>query len=190
MRHRFTKKSRFLSRVLRHHPEHIGVTLDAGGWADIGELLSRASEAGRQITREELDHIVATDEKGRYAISEDGTRIRANQGHSIAVDLGLEPIEPPELLFHGTASKSLESIGQQGLVPRSRQHVHLSGDAETAVKVGKRHGTPVVLEILARAMHAEGHTFRRSANGVWLVDAVPVEFIRFPSEPNPHSQPD
>ena len=172
--------SKFLSLILRHAPEKIGLVLDAQGWADIGQLLARAAQHGRHISREQLDDVVARDSKTRYAISPDGLRIRANQGHSLAaVDLALPPATPPAMLYHGTASRFVEAIRAAGLLPGSRNHVHLSVNRETAVAVGARHGKPVVLTVDAAAMQAHGHAFYVSANGVWLTQAVPQAFIGF-----------
>lgn len=172
--------SKFLSLVLRHKPETIGLYLNAQGWADVAELLSKAKAHGVTLTRPQLEQIVATNDKQRFAFSPDGQCIRANQGHSIRVDLGLEPQLPPPHLYHGTATRFLDSIRQQGLLARGRDHVHLSADAATAVRVGQRHGIPVVLTIQAGAMHDAGLLFYRSANGVWLVSHVPLNFIAFP----------
>lgn len=169
--------SKFLSLVLRHEPECIGLSLDEAGWASIDELLRLAAAAGQEITRDVLLEIVATSDKQRFALSPDGERIRANQGHSISIDLGLAPVAPPRLLFHGTASRFLESILANGLRPGARQHVHLSADDATARRVGQRHGSPVVLRVDAAAMHAGGHAFYRSANGVWLTAAVPPRYL-------------
>ena len=174
---RLKRTSKFLSFVLRHDPGSIGLTLDGGGWAEVDELISRATSSGRDLNRERLREVVATNDKQRFLISEDGRRIRASQGHSIPVDLALEPIEPPATLYHGTAERSLDSILRSGLEPRRRHHVHLSGDVETARQVGRRHGRPAVLKIDAGRMHAEGRLFYRSANGVWLTDAVPPESL-------------
>ena len=169
--------SKLLSLVLRHAPETIGVDLDAQGWADVGQLLARASEKGRAITREQLDAVVRTSDKQRFAFSEDGRRIRANQGHSLAtVDLQLVPSEPPARLYHGTADRFLDAICAQGLRAGSRQHVHLSREPAGAIAVGARHGRPVVLMIDAAHMQRQGHLFYLSANGVWLTDAVPPAF--------------
>jgi len=175
------KTSKFLSLVLRHKPEEIGLTLDENGWADVDELLRLVSAGGRQLTRELLERVVAENDKKRFAFSDDGTCIRASQGHSIEIDLALTPSEPPELLYHGTASRFVDSIRETGLHSGDRQHVHLSLDAATATKVGQRHGKPVVLTIRARAMAAAGYQFFFSANGVWLTDRIPPEFIDFPS---------
>lgn len=170
--------SKFLSLVLRHRPDLIGLSLDAAGWADMAELI-RLSQGHRTLTRDVIEAVVAGSDKQRFAISEDGLRIRANQGHSIDVDLALEVVAPPELLYHGTATRFLEAIRREGLLRGDRHHVHLSADIDTALRVGVRHGKPVVLLIHAAEMAAAGHAFRRSANGVWLADAVPAAFIDF-----------
>jgi len=169
--------SKFLSRVLRHDPASIGVTLDAQGWADVEELLAGARRAGVPLTREALEQVVAENDKQRYALSDDGRRIRANQGHSIPVDLGLEPVAPPAYLYHGTADQFAAAIRRDGLLPRRRTHVHLSPDEETARRVGARHGRPVVLVVDAGRLHGDGHLFYLSANGVWLTDRVPPAYI-------------
>jgi putative RNA 2'-phosphotransferase len=172
--------SKFLSLVLRHEPERIGIQLDDAGWTNVESLLAACALHGNPITREQLVEIVRTSDKQRFALSPDGTQIRANQGHSVEVDLKLEPVAPPAVLFHGTVDKYLDSIRAKGLVKGERHHVHLSADTETAGKVGSRRGKPVLLEVRAGAMAAAGHVFYRSANGVWLVDAVPPQFIEFP----------
>jgi putative RNA 2'-phosphotransferase len=146
----------------------------------VHELLAAAKKAGVPLSKDVLKQVVEQNDKQRFSFSEDGLRIRANQGHSIPVDLGLEPLIPPEVLFHGTATRSIESIKQQGLVPKGRNQVHLSPDEQTAVKVGQRHGKPMVLTIHSGDMHKRGFRFYRSANGVWLTEQVPVEFIIFP----------
>lgn len=174
------RTSKFLSLVLRHQPEAIGLTLDAQGWAEVEELIRLANISGQRVDRTLLERVVAENDKKRFALSEDGRRIRASQGHSIEVDLALSPTPPPELLYHGTATRFLESIRQQGLHAASRQHVHLSADLETATKVGQRHGKVVVLTVRAQAMAEAGHSFFLSANGVWLTEWVPVEFLEFP----------
>lgn len=171
-----TSTSKFLSLVLRHKPELIGLQLDAAGWADI-DLLIALSQAHRPLTRASIQAVVASSDKQRFAISEDGLRIRANQGHSVEVDLQLEAVAPPVRLYHGTAARFVENIRREGLSRRSRHHVHLSADIDTAMRVGTRHGTPVVLVVRAAEMAAAGHAFHRSANGVWLTDAVPAAFI-------------
>lgn len=171
------RHSKFLSLVLRHRPQKIGLELDNQGWADVDHLLARMAAHGRKINLSILQKVVAENDKQRFIFSEDGRRIRANQGHSIQVDLGYKPVEPPEFLYHGTAEHFLDSIRDQGLLKRRRHHVHLSQDRETAVKVGQRHGQPVVLIVQAGAMHAAGHQFFLSKNHVWLTDHVPPEFL-------------
>ncbi|MEM1248739.1 MAG: RNA 2'-phosphotransferase [Acidobacteriota bacterium] len=169
--------SKFLSLVLRHDPQRIGLTMDDAGWVRVDELLQQAAAHGQEIDGATLDEVVGTNDKKRFAFSADGTRIRASQGHSVAVDLGLEPLAPPPELFHGTATRFLESILSEGLDGRARTHVHLSADVEVAVQVGQRHGRPVVLSVAARAMAIEGFDFYRSENGVWLTRAVPPRFL-------------
>jgi putative RNA 2'-phosphotransferase len=181
-RHR--KVSKFLSRVLRHQPQSIGLELEAQGWADIEDLVARAGTHGMALTREEILQVVAASDKQRFALDASVRRIRANQGHSIDVDLALGPREPPPVLFHGTAETSIAAIRAEGLRPGGRQHVHLSVDAATATAVGQRHGRPVVLRVAAGRMRSAGLVFYLSANGVWLTDAVPPEFIELP-EPEP-----
>jgi putative RNA 2'-phosphotransferase len=177
MRDRTKETSKFLSFVLRHQPEEIGLTLDDAGWASVEELLDGCKRAGRAMTREDLQHIVDTSDKKRFALSEDGLYIRANQGHSIEVELGYEPREPPAVLYHGTATRFLESIRQEGLKRGNRHHVHLSGDDVTAAKVGARHGRAVVLRIASSRMHNDGFLFYLSENGVWLTERVPPDYI-------------
>lgn len=174
------KKSKFLSYVLRHHPESIGLALDASGWAAIGELLARLAATGSGMSRATLMEIVATDAKQRYTISEDGLHIRAAQGHSIDVDLALAPIAPPETLYHGTAMGFVSTIRAEGLKRGRRLQVHLSADDATAKAVGRRRGSPVVLLVASGEMHRQGHEFFRADNGVWLTDEVPPEFLKIP----------
>ena len=175
--------SRFLSLILRHAPDTIGVSLDRNGWADVAELLDKAGRHGTPLTLETLREVVAGNDKQRFAFNEDGTRIRASQGHSVrSVDLALAPAMPPEVLYHGTASRFITSIRRSGLRPGARQHVHLSADRDTATRVGARHGVPVVLAIRAAALHAQGQAFYQSDNGVWLTGAVPVRYIDFPGK--------
>lgn len=174
---KLTQISKFLSLVLRHKPQLIGIELDAAGWTDIAILQARAAQAGRPIKRELLARIVAENDKQRFAISDDGLRIRANQGHSVDVDLELPVVAPPEFLYHGTAERFLPSILATGLERRNRHHVHLTANRATANNVGSRYGRPVVLRVAARRMAEAGHEFRCSENGVWLVDAVAVRFI-------------
>ncbi|MDT0309864.1 RNA 2'-phosphotransferase [Streptomyces sp. DSM 44917] len=172
--------SKYLARHLRHDPGRIGLTLDAHGWVPVDQLLAAAAADGVRFGRAELEHVVATNDKRRFAFDPEGTRIRASQGHSVAVDLGLPPAEPPEFLYHGTHGRALEAIRAEGLRPMARQHVHLSPDRETATRVGARRGRPVVLSVASGAMHRAGHVFHLSENGVWLTTAVPAAFLRFP----------
>lgn len=173
-----TSISKFLSLVLRHEPQRPGLELDEAGWTPVDELLRKAAAGGRPISRDVLDEVVATSDMKRFAFSEDGQSIRANQGHSIEVDLGLPAVTPSDVLFHGTASRFSETIMRSGLERRARHHVHLTQDRQTAVSVGQRYGAPVVLRIDTRRMAELGHEFRCSANGVWLVDGVPAEFLQ------------
>jgi putative RNA 2'-phosphotransferase len=182
MEKHLVRTSKFLSLVLRHQPQTIGLRLDEGGWARIDELIAKARGAGVRLTEELLREVVEKNDKKRFALSEDGLRIRASQGHSIRVSLDLDPAEPPEFLYHGTASRSVESIRESGLVRGRRNHVHLSKDERTAVAVGRRHGKPVVLVIKAGRMHSEGFQFFLSANGVWLTQEVPARYIEFPEK--------
>lgn len=174
------RTSKFLSFVLRHQPEAIGLRLDAAGWADVDELIRLANASGRALDRDLLFFVVETNDKQRFAFDEARTRIRANQGHSIEVDLGLVPQVPPPVLYHGTALRFIDSIRSGGLVPGTRNHVHLSQTRSTAHAVGARHGKPMVLSVDAAAMHAAGAEFRLAHNGVWLAAHVPVRFISFP----------
>jgi putative RNA 2'-phosphotransferase len=175
------RTSRFLSKVLRHAPESVGLRLDDAGWVEVDDLLAAAERAGVPLDRPTLERVVAENDKQRFALSADGLRIRASQGHSVPVELGLAPAVPPDVLFHGTADRNLDSIRAQGLVPGRRTHVHLSPDEATAVTVGRRHGRPVVLQIQSGEMHRAGHAFFRSDNGVWLTAAVAPEHIHFPA---------
>ncbi|MCX5196317.1 RNA 2'-phosphotransferase [Streptomyces sp. NBC_00249] len=175
---RTVKVSKYVSKHLRHQPERIGLTLDRQGWVEIDALLHAAATHGFPISRAELDHVVAANDKQRFAV--DGTRIRASQGHTVAVDLDLPEAEPPAYLYHGTVPAALDAIRTEGLRPMARHHVHLSPDRETATRVGARRGRPVVLAVDAGAMHEAGHVFRISANGVWLAESVPPRFLRFP----------
>lgn len=171
-----TKISKFISLVLRHKPEAAGITLDEHGWADTYELIVGVKKKYPGFCWIILEQIVAMDEKQRYSFNEDKTMIRANQGHSIPVRLGLEPVEPPEYLYHGTAEKSVEGIEADGIRSMSRQYVHLSKDIETAKSVGSRHGKPVVFAIDSGLMHKCGHKFYLSENGIWLTKYVPARF--------------
>lgn len=174
---RYDKLSKFLSLVLRHKPETINIALDEHGWADTAQLLEGFRKTGRKINMTILEEIVAADEKQRYSFSADKSRIRANQGHSLAVDVELKEQEPPEFLYHGTADRFLDSIMAQGLKPMSRLYVHLSKDIETAEKVGTRHGSPVILKIHSREMYQDGISFYLSANGVWLTKHVDKKYM-------------
>ncbi|MDN3247364.1 putative RNA 2'-phosphotransferase [Streptomyces sp. DSM 42143] len=176
---RTVKVSKYLSKHLRHQPERLGLTPDEAGWVEIDTLITAAAAHGFRFTREELDHVVATNDKQRFAV--EGTRIRASQGHSIEVDLGLPPATPPPYLYHGTVARYLDAIRTEGLRPMNRHDVHLSSDRETATRVGARRGRPVVLSVDAAAMHHDGHVFHVSANGVWLTKAVPPRYLRFPA---------
>ena len=173
--------SKFLSLVLRHKPEDIGLTLDPQGWADIGQLIDLAAAQGTLLTRELIVDIVATSDKKRFALDPQGEKIRASQGHSVAVDLKLAPLEPPARLFHGTATRFTDSIRADGLLAGSRQHVHLSFAEETALSVGSRHGKPVLLVVRSSEMYRDGYEFFLSDNGVWLTSAVPAEYLDFPA---------
>ncbi len=175
-----TRRSKLLSLLLRHQPEKIGLTLDEGGWADVDELLQKLKGHGKPMSLEVLLELVETSPKKRFALSDDGRRIRANQGHSVAVDLGYAESAPPARLYHGTVSASLPAIEQSGLSKMRRHHVHLSADVETATKVGQRRGKPVILVIDAAAMADAGYRFYVSDNGVWLTDSVPAEFLTIP----------
>lgn len=169
--------SKFLSLILRHQPETIHLKLDENGWADVEELIMKSAHNKMHFTLDELDQVVETNNKKRFAFNEDKTRIRANQGHSIDIDLALTPQQPPEFLYHGTAETNIESILEKGIEKRSRQHVHLSADKDTATKVGMRHGKPVILTIKTGEMFEEKIEFYLSDNGVWLTDFVEVKYI-------------
>lgn len=168
--------SKYLSLILRHKPETIGITLDEHGWANVDELIAGIAKT-HDCDRNILEEIVRTDEKQRYSFNEDKTLIRANQGHSIPVDVELEEAVPPEELWHGTGEKYVESIDVQGLIPKSRLYVHLSKDRDTAVKVGGRHGKPVLYLVKAGDMSRDGYPFYLSKNGVWLTKKVPAEYL-------------
>lgn len=172
------KISKFLSLVLRHKPQTIGIELDDQGWTDVQTLLDKMNEADRKVDFETLVAVVTNNDKKRFAFNDDRTKIRASQGHSVKIELGYEPQVPPTILYHGTATRFTHSIFKSGLEKRGRQHVHLSADVPTAKNVGTRHGVPVILEVLASEMHTEGHKFFISENGVWLTEAVPAKFLR------------
>lgn len=176
---RLERISKFISMILRHKPEVIGITLDEHGWADVDELIKGINETGEEVefSKDTLETIVKTDKKQRYSFSQDKTLIRANQGHSIPVDVELEKKEPPKVLYHGTGSKFVKSIQEQGLLPMERLYVHLSTDVETATNVGKRHGTPVIFQVNTEQMQKDGYDFFQSVNGVWLTKEVPTKYL-------------
>jgi len=170
--------SKFLSLVLRHQPETIGIQLDKNGWTDVNELIEKANNYGIKFNRETLNHIVATNSKKRFAFNDTLDKIRASQGHSVEIELGYTNQKPPEILFHGTAEKFVQSILDTGLEKRNRQHVHLSSDLETAIKVGQRHGKPFIFNVLAEQMYNDNFQFYISENGVWLTDNVPTKYLK------------
>ena len=174
-----SRESKFLSLVLRHKPEEIGLQLDQHGWVRIDDLLRTLKRANRKLSRDELIQLVENNDKKRFTLSEDGLRIRAAQGHSVNVDLGLEPRCPPDELYHGTASANLDAIFSDGLNPGRRHQVHLSLDPDTAKRVGQRHGKPVVLRVEAQRMFEDGFLFYCADNGVWLTDKVPAVYLGF-----------
>lgn len=176
---RALKISKFLSLVLRHQPEKIGLRLSESGWVSVEQLIEGSRKHGIEFTLEELQQVVASNDKKRFSFSADGLSIRANQGHSVKVELEYAPVPPPEVLYHGTAESFLTSIKQQGLIKSNRHHVHLSADVDTATKVGQRHGKPIVLRVEAERMHRDGLAFYLSANGVWLTEHVPVQYLVF-----------
>lgn len=171
------KISKFLSLILRHQPETIQLKLDENGWADVGELITKSAKGRMYFTFEDLEEVVETNNKKRFAFNDDKTKIRASQGHSIDIDLALKIIQPPDFLYHGTAEANISSILEKGIEKRTRQHVHLSADKETATKVGMRHGKPFILTIRTKEMHKDGIPFYLSANGVWLTDFVDAKYI-------------
>ncbi len=175
---RATRLSKFLSLHLRHRPEALGLTLAAGGWVGVEELLAAATRYGQPISRAELNELVAGSDKQRFAFDAEGTHIRAQQGHSVPVELGLVPVTPPAVLYHGTVPAALPAIRRDGLLKMKRHHVHLSPDEETARRVGNRRGPAVLLAVDAAGLHAAGHVFYVSGNGVWLIDHVPPQFLR------------
>ena len=173
-----TKISKLLSLVLRHRPEAIKILLDENGWTDVTILIDKMNKHNQPITLEILKHVVDTNAKKRFTFNDVGDKIRANQGHSVEVELGYESEKPPTILFHGTGIKSVAAIKATGLNKRDRHHVHLSADSETALKVGQRHGTPFIFEILAEEMYKNNYLFYKSDNGVWLTDNVPSKYLR------------
>lgn len=173
-----THISKFLSLVLRHKPEIIGIKLDLNGWIDVSELIEKSNKYGIQFDRETLNHIVTTNSKKRFAFNDKLDKIRASQGHSIEIELGYTNQKPPETLFHGTSEKSVQSILENGLERQTRQHVHLSSDIDTAIKVGQRHGKPFLFLVLAEQMHKDNFEFYISDNGVWLTNNVPIKYLK------------
>lgn len=173
-----TRLSKLLSLVLRHDPARLGLTLDAQGWVGVDTLLAQAQKHRVPLDADTLRHIVETNAKQRFRFSDDGTKIRASQGHSVAVELGYAPAGPPAVLYHGTAERHRAAIERQGLQKMSRQHVHLSVDVPTALAVGRRHGKPVIFQVETGRMHAAGLPFYQADNGVWLTNHVPAEYLR------------
>lgn len=177
-----TRRSKLLSLVLRHNPGRIGIRLDAQGWVSVPELLTQLAKHQQPLTLAELEYIVDTNAKQRFKFSDDRSRVRASQGHSVDVELGYAPVAPPELLYHGTAVQHQENIVREGLRKMSRHHVHLSADLATARTVGQRHGRLVLFAIAAGALHRAGHVFYQADNGVWLTEEVPADYLRLLSE--------
>ena len=177
-----TKLSKFLSYILRHSPESIGINLDTNGWANVDELLAKTNSQVKNIDIKYLEFVVDTDSKKRFSFNKEKTKIRANQGHSLNINLDYRPSVPPEFLYHGTALKNMESILKNGIEKSARQHVHLSMDRSTAMKVGQRHGKPIVLKILSEIMNAAGYEFYLSKNNIWLTEYVPAAYINKTNE--------
>jgi putative RNA 2'-phosphotransferase len=175
-----TRTSKFLSLILRHKPDTVGIKLDRNGWADVSGLIAACNQHDCPLSRDTLERIVQENSKKRFHFNEDRTKIRAAQGHSTEVDLGYKNCEPPDILYHGTAGRFLESIRQAGLQKQARHHVHLTENIDTASSVGKRYGKLALLSVNARQMHLDGHLFFLSENGVWLTDSVPTVYISFP----------
>ena len=174
------RKSKFLSLVLRHQPDKIGISLDESGWIDVDVLLAAMKRHGKTMSRDTLEMVVETNDKQRFSFDETGTRIRANQGHSVKIELGYQAAVPPEILFHGTPRQSVDSIAREGLKKMQRHHVHLHVDEETSITVGRRRGTPVLLKVRSLEMHQAGCEFFVTPNQVWLTESVPAEYIDFP----------
>jgi putative RNA 2'-phosphotransferase len=173
--------SKFLSMILRHRPEEAGVTLDKNGWVDVDELINLCGEnLGVNFTREQLRQMIAENDKPRFSFNEDETKIKANYGHSVPVDLALEPATPPEILYHGTAIRFLDNIQKEGIMRRARNYVHLSADEETALEVGSRHGKPIVLNVDTGKMARDGFTFFKTNENTWLTEKVPKQYVDFP----------
>lgn len=170
--------SKYLALLLRHEPQQLGLELDSAGWTSVPVLIQRMQQNGLPVDLDRIRQVVQTNNKQRFQLSPDEQRIKANQGHSISVDLGLPALEPPTVLFHGTATRFLEAIRKEGLIKGKRHHVHLSADKKTAALVGQRHGTLVILEVAANRMYQDKYTFYRSDNGVWLTDYVPPQYFK------------
>lgn len=181
---RLVKISKYLSKHLRHQPERIGLNLDPGGWVEVNQLLAACRKHNFSITREQLNEVVEKNDKKRFSFDATGTRIRANQGHSVEIDLQLQPQIPPDILYHGTGSKAADIILEEGLKKMSRHHIHLSTDITTAIAVGKRHGKPIVFTVKSGEMFKDGYSFYCADNGVWLVDAVPPQYLAILFESN------
>lgn len=175
---RIVRISKYLSLHLRHQPEHLGLELEEGGWVDIATLLAACASNGFPLTRAELEEVVVRNDKQRFSFDELGTRLRANHGHSVEVDLQMEPAVPPPLLYHGTPERSVAAIVRTGIAKMKRQHVHLSTTIEVARTVGARRGAPVLIAVDAAAMHRDGLVFFRSDSGIWLTDHVPPQYLR------------
>ena len=180
MKNEIKKTSKLLSLILRHQPEVADISLDEEGWANLSQLINNINQKFHPVDEALIQQVVATSDKQRFALSDDGTRIRANQGHSVSVDLKLSPLSPPEVLYHGTVSKFVQAIRSEGLQKMQRQHVHLSAEQRTATQVGGRRGVPVILTVQAQRMAQEGYQFYQSKNGVWLTEQVPADYIQFP----------
>ncbi len=178
MKTNIKRVSKLMSLILRHQPDVIGVKLDENGWLGVDELIQGINRKGINFDFEQLQVVVDQNDKKRFSFNDDQTKIRANQGHSVKVDVELKASTPPDILFHGTVERFMDSIREMGLIPKSRLHVHLSADLETAQKVGGRRGKPVILKIDTKSMVENGHVFYRSKNGVWLTDQVPANFIK------------
>ncbi|NVK63510.1 MAG: RNA 2'-phosphotransferase [Flavobacteriales bacterium] len=178
MKTNIKRVSKLMSLILRHQPDVIGVKLDENGWLGVDELIQGINRKGINFDFEQLQVVVDQNDKKRFTFNDDHTKIRANQGHSVKVDVELKASTPPDILFHGTVERFMDSIREMGLIPKSRLHVHLSADLETAQKVGGRRGKPVILKIDTKSMVENGHVFYRSKNGVWLTDQVPANFIK------------
>lgn len=174
------KKSKFLSLILRHQPETLGVQLDESGWIDVEVLLAAIAKHGKGMSRETLEYVVSSNDKQRFSFDAEGTRIRANQGHSVNIELGYEAAVPPETLVHGTPQQFVDAISREGLKKMQRHHVHLHVDEKTGLAVGQRRGKPVLLQVRAGEMYRAGFEFFVTPNQVWLTDRVPVEYIDFP----------